>query len=74
MKKFEETKWIHKADLLWIVNGKIMERIMENQPYPYCRKKKEELDRTTHYKPGKLVVISNRVKDKQSAINKELEK
>lgn len=74
MEKFENKKWIHKADLLWIVDGKEKEMIISNQPYAYCRKKKAELERTTHYKIGKLVVISNRTIDRQSAIDKELTK
>lgn len=72
MEKFENKRWIHKADLIWIVNGKEKEVIMSNQPYAYCRKKKAELERTTHYKIGKLVVISRQSKDRQQAIDKEL--
>jgi len=68
MKDFAQQKWIHKANLYWIVNGKVMETIMSNVPYPVARKKKNELDRTTHYKPGKLVVISVREKDPLSKI------
>ena len=74
MKKFENQKWIHKADLLWIVNGNIRETILSEQPYATCKKKKKELERTTHYKLGKLVVISHRSKDKDAAIDKELNK
>ena len=74
MKKFENQKWIHKADLLWIVNGNIRETILSEQPDATCKKKKKELERTTHYKLGKLVVISHRSKDKDAAIDKELNK
>ena len=72
MKKFENQKWIHKADLLWIVNGNIREVILSEQPYATCRKKKKELEKTNWYKLGKLVVISHRSSDRQEAINKEL--
>jgi hypothetical protein len=73
-KKFEKQKWIHKANLHWIVNGDIRETILFEQPYPTCRKKKKELEKINHYKYGKLVVVSCRVKDTQKAIDKELAK
>ena len=73
-KDFKNQKWIHKANLHFIVDGNIKETILTEQPYSICRMKKAELERTTHYKLGKLVVISHRSKDKDAAIDKELNK
>lgn len=72
-KKFENQKWIHKANLHFIVDGNIKETILTEQPYSICKMKKAELERTNHYKYGKLVVVSVRA-DQKTAINKELEK
>ena len=68
--RFEKKKWIHKANLHWIVNGNIHETILSEQPYSTCRKKKAELERTSNYKLGKLVVVSCRTKDIKAAIDK----
>lgn len=62
-KNFKEQKWIHKANLHFIVNGQIKETILSEVPYPVARKKKKELERTNHYKLGKLVVVSVRAAD-----------
>lgn len=72
--KYENKKWIHKANLLWIVGGSIKEVILNQQPYPTCRKKRKELERTNRYNLGTLVIVSCRVKDQQSTIDKELAK
>ena len=60
MTQFKNQKWIHKANLHWIVNGNIKETILSNVPYPVAREKKKELERTKNYKLGKLVVVSVR--------------
>lgn len=73
MKKFENQKWLHNANLYWIVNGKIREEILMNVPYPTAKSQKEMLERSPDYRGiGKLVVISARCKDQQVAIDKEL--
>lgn len=72
--KYENKKWIHKANLLWIVNGITRETILSEQPYPTCRKKKKELLRTTNYNLGKLVIVSTRAKNQESEITKQLNK
>ena len=73
--KFENKKWIHKADLLWIVDGNVRETILSEQPYATCRKKLKELKKHPDYRGiGKLVVISHRSKNRKDAIEKELKK
>jgi hypothetical protein len=72
--KYENKKWIHKANLYFIVNGKVYEEILMNVPYPTARKEKKRLLLTPDYKLGKLVVVSARNKDQQAAIDKELNK
>jgi len=54
--------WQHNASLHWIVNGKVKETIISNQPYSVCNAKKKELMRTNHYRLGKLVVVSVQAK------------
>lgn len=71
-KKYENKKWIHNANLYFIVNGKVYEEIMMNVPYPTARAQKNILERSPDYKLGKLVIVSARSKDQQSAIDKEL--
>ena len=73
--KYENKKWIHKANLLWIVNGVTRETILSEQPYPTCRAKKKELSIDPAYRGiGKLVIVSARAKNQESAITKELNK
>ena len=74
-KKFEQQKWIHNANLYWIVNGKVHEEILMDVPYPIARKEKRALERTPDYRGiGKIVVVSARAKDQQAEIDKELKK
>lgn len=74
-KKFEQQKFIHKANVYWIVNGSIREEILMNVPYPIARKEKAHCERQPEYRGiGKIVVVSARSKDQQSAIDKELGK
>lgn len=73
MEKFENKKFIHNANLYWIVNGKIHEEVLMNVPYATARHEKKALERSPDYRGiGKLVVVSARSKDQQSAIDKEL--
>ncbi len=75
MVKYENKKFIHNANLYWIVDGKIREEILMNLPYPYVQQRKKILLRTPDYRGiGKLVVVSSRAKDQQDAIDKELAK
>jgi len=62
-KDFKHQSWIHKANLHYIVNGKIQETIEKNVPYPIARKRKKELERSGNFRLGKLVVVSNREKE-----------
>ena len=62
--KFENKKFIHNANLYWIVNGKVREEVLMNIPYPTARMHKRALDRSPDYRGiGILVVVSARVKD-----------
>jgi hypothetical protein len=74
-KQFENQKWIHKANVYWIVNGSVYEEILMNVPYPIARKEKAHCEKQPEYRGiGKIVVVSARAKDQQSAIDKELKK
>ena len=72
--KYENKKWIHNANLYFIVNGKVYEEILMNVPYPTARVQKKILERSSNYNLGKLVIVSSRNKDQQGAIDKELAK
>lgn len=73
--KFENKKFIHKANLLWIVNGTTREEILMNVPFAVANEEKRYLNTTPDYRGiGKLVVVSARSKDQQAAIDKELNK
>jgi len=75
MNKYENQKFIHKANLYWIVNGDIREEVLMNVPYPTAKAEKKELERSPDYRGiGKLVVVSARSKDQKGAIEKELAK
>ena len=58
--------WQHNANLNWIVNGKVKEVIIHNQPYKVCNARKRELRLDPAYRGGVLTVTSVQAKDQTS--------
>ena len=56
-------KWQHLFNLNFVSGGKVVEVILSNEIPSVVRAEKNKLERTDHYKYGRLVMVSANAKD-----------